>query len=286
MIWTTQMMLATVPFFSVFAWLTKVVTAGKRRFTDMQELRNEVTEIVERKPGVTSATPDAGDPAKINILLGEKTCTADLTNLLNYMHAYPEEHPDRLIAQFIASITDIQNRSASEENLIAVLRGKSYVDRLSTMAVRPLIEPLVGDLTIVYAVDMPGSISVATENEFPGKNLAEVRRIALGNVRKSLRSVKSDDQLQGATLYLVEDNTMLSPSLILLGEFWTSISDRYPADVLIAVPRRDQLFILDDDVRGWALARRLIDITFQEDVSLLSDKIFARRSGNIVFVTE
>ena len=79
---------------------------------------------------------------------------------------------------------------------------------------------------------------------------------------------------------------MLSPSLILLSEFWTSIADRYPGDVLIAVPRRDQLFILNDDVRGSTLARRLIDVTFQDGLSLLSNKIFARRNGNIVLATE
>jgi uncharacterized protein YtpQ (UPF0354 family) len=285
-IWTKRMMLATVPFLSIFARFKKSAAAGKRRFMDIQELRNAVTDIVGRNPGVTSATPDASDPAKINIRAGGQTYTADLTNLLNRILAYPDDDPDQLIAQFTASMSDMQNRSASEENLVAVLRDKSYVDRISKMAASPLIEPLVGDLTIVYVADLPGSISVAAQNEFPGKNLAEVRRVALSNVRKWLRRVKSDDQLQGATLYFVEDNTMLSPSLILLSEFWASITDRHPGDVLIAVPRRDQLFILDDDVRGRALARRLIDVTFQDNLSLLSDKIYARRNGNIVLVTE
>jgi hypothetical protein len=79
---------------------------------------------------------------------------------------------------------------------------------------------------------------------------------------------------------------MLSPTLILLDEFWTSIKDRYSGDVLIAVPRRDQLFILNDNVDGRALARRLIDITFRDDFSLLSERIFARRNGKIVVVNE
>jgi uncharacterized protein YtpQ (UPF0354 family) len=286
MIWTKRMALATVPFLSIFAWFKKTAAADKRRFTDIQELRNAVTEIVRRTPGVTSAEPDASDPARIIIRAGGQTYTADLTNLFNRILAYPDEDPDELIAQFTASMSDMQNRSASEENLVAVLRDKSYVDRISKMTTRPLTEPFIGDLTIVYMADLPGSMSVAAQNEFPEKNLAELRTIALSNVRKWLRRVKSDDQLQGATLYYVEDNTMLSPSLILLSEFWTSITDRYPGDVLIAVPRRDQLFILDDDVSGRTLARRLIDVTFQDDLSLLSDKIFARRNGNIVLVTE
>jgi hypothetical protein len=79
---------------------------------------------------------------------------------------------------------------------------------------------------------------------------------------------------------------MLSPTLILLDEFWTSIADRYPGSALIAVPRRDQLFIVNDDVNGRALARRLIEVTFKEDFNLLSRRIFARRNGKIVAADE
>jgi uncharacterized protein YtpQ (UPF0354 family) len=148
-----------------------------------------------------------------------------------------------------------------------------------------LIKPFVGELMIVYMTDLPGSMSPVARNEFL-KDLAELRTIALSNVRKWLGHVKSDDQLQAGTLYFVEGNTMLSPTLILLDEFWTFIKNRYPGDVLIAVPRRDQLFVFNDDVQGAALARRLINITFQDNFSLLSDRIFARRNGRIVAVKD
>jgi hypothetical protein len=52
------------------------------------------------------------------------------------------------------------------------------------------------------------------------------------------------------------------------------------------VPRRDQLFIVNDDVNGRALARRLIEVTFKEDFNLLSRRIFARRNGKIVAADE
>ena len=90
--------------------------------------------------------------------------------------------------------------------------------------------------------------------------------------------------MQVATLYFIEGNTLLSPTLVLLDEFWASIKGRYPGDVLIALPRRDQLFIFNDDANGKILARRLIDITFRDNFSLLSDKLFARRDGKIVAV--
>jgi uncharacterized protein YtpQ (UPF0354 family) len=112
--------------------------------------------------------------------------------------------------------------------------------------------------------------------------VAQLREVALSNIRKWLGHIKSDDQLRVATLYFVEGNTMLSPTLILLDEFWNAISSRYPGDVLIALPRRDQLFIFNDNAQGHVAARRLIDITFRDGFSLLSDKLFARRGGRIV----
>ena len=104
------------------------------------------------------------------------------------------------------------------------------------------------------------------------------------NVRKWLSRVKSDDRLRVTTLYFIEGNTLLSPTLILLDEFWASIKGRYPGDVLIAVPRRDQLFIFNDNAEGPALARRMIDVTFKDNLNLLSDRIYARRNGKIVAV--
>jgi uncharacterized protein YtpQ (UPF0354 family) len=289
MVWTKRMLLAAVPFLSIIAWFKKAAAAAdKRRFKDIKDLREAVIEIINRKSGVSSAAPDASDPAKIKITMraDERTFTADLTNLLNRMRAYPDEDPGKLIQEFTASIGDLQKRSAGEENLIAVLRDKTYVDRISKMKSGALIEPFVGELMIVYMADMPGSMSVVTQKEFSEKNLAELRRIALGNVRKWLGHLTSDDQLKAAMLYFVEGNTMLSPTLVLLDEFWISIKDRYSGDVLFAVPRRDQLFILNDNVDGRVLARRLIDTTFRDDFDLLSERIFARRNGEIVVVNE
>jgi uncharacterized protein YtpQ (UPF0354 family) len=258
--------------------------AGNRRFTDLEYLRAAVIEIMVRGPGVASAIPDASDPAKINIRVNGGAYTADLTNLVNRIRGYPDDDSDKLIADFVAAMGSLKAPSVGEENLVAVFRDKSYVDHISKMPRGPLIEPFVGELSIVYMADLPSSMVVVAKDVMPDKNPDELRTIALGNVRKWLGRIKSDGQLQIATLYFVEDNTMLSPTLILLEEFWISIAARYPGDALIAVPRRDQLFIADDSVQGQALLRRLIDVTFQDKFSLLSRQILARRSGKIVVV--
>ena len=61
-----------------------------------------------------------------------------------------------------------------------------------------------------------------------------------------------------------------------------------PGDVLIAIPRRDQLFIFDDNgsAKIRAGVRRLIKVTFEDDFNLLSPRLYARRKGRIVTVPD
>ena len=55
---------------------------------------------------------------------------------------------------------------------------------------------------------------------------------------------------------------MLSTGLILLDEFWKVVAGHFRGDILIALPRKDQLFLFDDsDAAARAIARRLIAAT-------------------------
>ena len=146
-----------------------------------------------------------------------------------------------------------------------VIRNRDYLASLKYGGVGYLHEPLGADLVVVYMADTPGSMSPIKLTDVPGKDLATIRRIALANMRKWLPKLVSDHQMGDGVLYYVDENTLLSPSLILLPEFWKSIAARFPADVLIALPRKDQLFIFDDgDAKARAGMRRLIAVTIEE----------------------
>jgi hypothetical protein len=56
--------------------------------------------------------------------------------------------------------------------------------------------------------------------------------------------------------------------------------------VLIALPRKDQLFLFDDKPEFHAGVRRLIDVTFQDNFNLLSPQLYARRNGKIEAVLD
>src|SRR5580692_4297765 len=120
---------------------------GRKRFASGSHRRRR------SQANVSNAEPDPGSPARIIVRAVGQTFTADLTNLLNRIRGYPDEDPGKLIAEFIASIDDLTNRYAREDNLVAVLRDGAYVDQINKMKRGALTEPFVGELAIVYMAD-------------------------------------------------------------------------------------------------------------------------------------
>lgn len=82
--------------------------------------------------------------------------------------------------------------------------------------------------------------------------------------------------------YYIEGNTFLTTSLILLDEFWQYVERSYGDDFVFALQRKDQLFVFDaKNPHHMDYARGLIEVTFQDDFSLLSQHIFKRKHGSI-----
>jgi len=266
----------------ISGWL-KPANAKSRSFSNVADLRAFVIEAIRKQPGIDSVLEDPRDPAKFTVVEGGTSSTNDVANLFGYLKAYPEEDADQLIQRFLNARTKDSKTAATEANLVVVVRSRDYVAAIQKEGIHVLNEPLGADLVALYMIDRPDSMAQARPEDFPGKDLASLRPIALANVRRWLPSVVADNQLADGTLYYVKDNTMLSTSLILLDEFWKSVSSRFPGDVLIAIPRKDQLFVFDDgNAAERSRIRRLIDGTFQDNFNLLSPKLYARRSGKII----
>jgi uncharacterized protein YtpQ (UPF0354 family) len=275
---------------SLFSWFATALgrsNADQPRFRDIGAFREHVMEILQKRPSISNVFPDANDPAIIHTMVDELEWHLDLSNIYGRLAAYPDENVDQVIARFLSMSDPANEKEVGEDNLVAVLRSKHYVDYVGQGGKEARYEPLVGHLMIVYMADLPDAMSPLLEDEMSEKSLSELRAIALGNVRKWLPKIVADDSLEIGSLYYVEDNTLLSTSLILLDEFWSSIERRFPHDVLIAVPRTDQLFLFDATKPNAAVAARAItNATIEDGFNLLSDKIYRRRNGQISVVDE
>jgi len=269
---------------SIAAWFVST-RAGARTFGDIGELRKAVMASARAAPGVTKVVADPDNMAQFTSTIDGDAVTSDVTNLFGYLSANPDEKPDEAIARFVRSIVESRSKAISDAMIVPVIRTRDYVKEADRTGQTLLHEPFGADLVTVYMADRPDSMAAIGIKDLPGRALEDVRKTALGNLRKSLSKVAQDDGLGAGILYYVDDNPMLSPSLLLLDEFWQSIADRFPGDVLIALPRKDQLFIFDDDPKGEAVARRLIELTIEEDFNLLTPQLYARRKGQIVAVS-
>lgn len=263
-------------------WLGKAEGAP-RRFRTMAELRDHIIGILRQTSGVTDVRPDRMAAEKLSSKVGNSTVSSDLTNLFNRLRAYPDDDSDAMIGQYVRALTQ---HAQGEGSFVLVLRSESYIAEIGKTMPNLLSDPYVGDLRIAYMIDRPDSLTPVSPDDFPDKSVKDIKSEARANARLWLDKVVADDAFGVGSLYYVDGNTTLSPSLVLLEEFWTSIRSRFPGNALIAVPRRDQLFVFDDTAEGKAIARRLIDVTVKEDFSLLSNRLYARRSGKIVAVKE
>lgn len=271
--------------FSGWAWTGK---AASRSFASVAEFRDFVMAAYRRRHGVTRLTADSGNSAKFEISIGEWSGAADVSNLFAYIKANPEENVDTLVGRFVNSTFEEQARAVEDSNIVAVIRSRDYVDAISNPGTDILHEALGADLMIVYMADRPDSMSPLSSKDLPDRDLASIRLVALENLRRWLPKVVADGQFGSGTLYYVEENTLLSPSLILLDDFWKSISARFPGNVLIALPRKDQLFVFDDDgsATSQAAVRRLIAATYEDGFNLLSPVLYARRGRKIVALAD
>jgi uncharacterized protein YtpQ (UPF0354 family) len=203
-----------------FSWISAWLGPAKAKaasFGSIAEFRRHIMSTLERRRLASNLMADAADPAKFTMTVNGDTSTVDVTNVYGYINAYPENDSGEIIDRFIRSITEDQGQRVTEDSIVAVVRGREYVEG---MPEEVLHEPLGADLVILYMADLPDSMVLLTKDAVAGKDLASVRKIALDNIRKWLPKVVKDDSLRDGVLYYVEENTLLSTSLILLDDFW------------------------------------------------------------------
>src|SRR3954453_10740689 len=116
--------------FSVLSnWLTTGTTKKKkRRFADIAEFREFVIAAFQRQPGIDSAVIDSGDPAKFRIGMGERSSTFDVTNIFGHLGGYPDEDADKAVERFIRTFTDDNTGIVSDDDIVAVIRNREYID--------------------------------------------------------------------------------------------------------------------------------------------------------------
>jgi len=85
------------------------------------------------------------------------------------------ENADKAIERFIRSFTDANMGIVNDDDIVAVIRNREYIDYVRGMGIDILCEPFGADLMIAYMADRPDSMSPIAPKDVPGKDLESVR---------------------------------------------------------------------------------------------------------------
>lgn len=250
------------------------------RFRDLAALREIVIVEMRKRPAIIRATPDEADPSKINVETATAIGVSDITNLHGYLRAYPDEDMEAIIARYIDAA--VANDTPSAANLVAVVRTRDAVEHAAASGTRMIYEPLERELVVQYMADLPNSLESVTREDFPDTSIEELRGIAISNLGAWLERVVVEDFGTTGRMYTIEGNPQITSGLLLLDDFRRTVRSIFPDDILVAIPRKDQIFVFDaTDPQAKVLAGKIIEATFADDYNLLSDRLYIMRGEKL-----
>lgn len=249
-------------------------------FKEAAQLRDYVIELMRQRYQFENLRLDPDNTARFSATINGEQSSITVENLFGYLKSAEEkgELAKASIDRFVRGLG--QSGSGSAEQVIVIVRSSEFVAHARQNNVSPKSRQVVGDLVAIYSYDSPDAITSIPESDFPEMTISAIHDLAIKNLTKWLSKTQKDNSFSPILLFYVDENFALTASLILLDEFWSYIDSNVGSDVYFAVPRRDQLFILDAKQQDVVPAfRHLIDVTIKEGVHLVSSELYRRRNG-------
>lgn len=159
-------------------------------------------------------------------------------------------------------------------NFLAVLREKVKDDESM-----PATEPLVADLLITYAFDLPETFQMvrAADVRQMGLSPGQLRAIALANLKKQIGNF---GYTGNPPLLKLAVGNSLDACVLLVDEFWQSLAGKIPPEIVVGVPTRDVLLVTTtaSTKGGIAMLRQAIaEAQTGDDTHWLTKHLLVRR---------
>jgi uncharacterized protein YtpQ (UPF0354 family) len=166
-----------------------------------------------------------------------------------------------------------------QSTILPRIKHKEFLASLDAMHVsaheRPIAEPLVGDLLVSYAFDLPGIFQMVAPADLErlAIRLGELREIAVANLKRQLPEIGINEQLP---LRRIVTGNNLEACIMLATTFWSDFSAEMPGDIVAAVPSRDALiFCSSHDAPAIDAMQTLAsEIHHAESTHALSEHLF------------
>jgi uncharacterized protein YtpQ (UPF0354 family) len=151
----------------------------------------------------------------------------------------------------------------------------------------PYTEPLVADLLVTYAFDLPGLFQMASQAALAAAGIApaEARDVAIGNLKKQLPGIGVQEH--GPVCSVVTGNN-LEACTLLATTWWEQMATQIPGEIVAAVPSRDVLlFCSSQSLEGLAALKSVSsEVLQQETTHALTSRLLVWRKGQWKAVRE
>jgi uncharacterized protein YtpQ (UPF0354 family) len=110
----------------------------------------------------------------------------------------------------------------------------------------PATEPFAADLLVTYAFDLPESFQMVRVRDVKRLGLTpeQLRATAVANLKQQLGQIGRAGEPPLMTM-VVGNN--LEACMLLVDDFWQSLSDQIPPEIVVGVPTRDILMVTSSD---------------------------------------
>jgi uncharacterized protein YtpQ (UPF0354 family) len=143
----------------------------------------------------------------------------------------------------------------------------------------PFTEPLVADLLVTYAFDLPGMFQMVTKADLAAMSLmpAQLREIGLNNMRRTHPGISVKEQ--GPFLQVITGDNLEACSLLAV-KFWEQVAQKLPGKLVVAAPSRDVvLFCANPEPALVQVLRELIgEVRGAEPVHCLTESLLTWNS--------
>ncbi|KAF5884563.1 hypothetical protein [Rhizobium sp. PEPV16] len=258
----------------------------------LAQLRDAVAERLRGEPEVEEVAIDPSNPAVLRVRLANGgseavTGTVDVTNVYGRLYTLRNDlDREAAIENLVQSVLVTVCRSELDlQHVFANIRFRQPGNEQD--AATSLAEELAGDVAIVLQLDTPQSLVGLSRADLGERSVAEIRQAAQGNILREMSKVQEERVNDHMIAYRIDDNPPLTPTIVLTDEFWAMVDKNFPDGALLILRQRDEVAVIDRKAPSALItARQLIDMAKHRGVDFLSDRIFERRDGRLVAVTE
>jgi uncharacterized protein YtpQ (UPF0354 family) len=122
-------------------------------------------------------------------------------------------------------------------NFLAILR-----DKIKNEDSMPATEPLVADLLVTYAFDLPETFQMVRVAEVSQMGLSheQLRATAIANLKQQLGTI---GRVGEPPLLKVVTGNNLEACVLLVDDFWAGLAGKNPPEIVVGVPTRDVLLV-------------------------------------------